>query len=129
MFQEFAGPVMRPEQALESFEHGFIAHASVAEKLLTRVLRADSERLLKNGFLVVHLRIVRRLAAKKDQRSSKPLNFLKQPSSGVGPIPFGRRRGYVEHLCCFLQAQAGEEAQLNQLGFHWVGKLSGLDER
>ena len=45
---------MRPEQALDPFEHGLIAHAGAAQKLLTRLPGADSERLLENGFLVVH---------------------------------------------------------------------------
>ena len=49
-----AGPVMRPEQALEPFEHGFIACARTAQKILSRLLRVDSERLLENGFFVVH---------------------------------------------------------------------------
>ena len=62
---------MGAEQALEPFDHGLIACTSAAQKLLTRLLGADSERPLKNGLFVVHLRIVRRLEAKKDHRSAE----------------------------------------------------------
>jgi hypothetical protein len=54
VFQEFAGPVMRPEQASDPFEHGFVARASAAQKFLTRLAGAKPERLFENGFFVVH---------------------------------------------------------------------------
>ena len=40
-------------------------------------------------------------------------NLAAQPGASVGPMPFGRWRGYAERLRGFLDAQTVEKAQLD----------------
>jgi hypothetical protein len=54
VFQKFTSSIMGREQALESFQHRFIPSTRIAQKFLALLRRADSQRLLKDGFFVIH---------------------------------------------------------------------------
>ena len=51
------------------------------------------------------------------------LDRVQQPGAGVGPVPVSGPPGHAEHLGGFLLGQAGEEAELDELGA--LGLLGG----